>query len=137
MTMIGTEPRCSRRSSTYLAGLGYRPVDRKEMSSLRAGRMGEPSGRAFARRRAPQAERRPLRDRRTAGGRPAPSLADSESFLGLLRDGIDVLLDPEQGSRHITVVDWLQPGRNDYVVTAEMELKTGAQREPRLDVVAW
>jgi len=62
-------------------------------------------------------------------------VTNSESFLEILRDGIDVLIDPEQGSRHITVVDWQQPANNDYVVTTEMELKTGAQREPRLDVV--
>jgi type I restriction enzyme R subunit len=135
MTIIGTEAPVQQKIVDYLAGIGYRPVDRKEMMAFRSGRMGEPLVEPLL-----VDALRKLNDglseidalRVVDQLRRVP---DSESFLEVLRDGIDVLLDPEQGSRHITVVDWVHPERNDYVVTTEMELKTGAQREPRLDVV--
>ena len=135
MTRIGTEAPVQQKIVDYLASIGYLPVERKEMVALRAGRMGEPLVEpllvdALRKLNDGLSETDALQVvdqlRRVTG---------SESFLEILRDGIDVLLDPEQGSRHVTVVDWRQPANNDYVVTTEMELKTGAQREPRLDVV--
>jgi type I restriction enzyme R subunit len=133
--LIGTEAPVQQKIVDYLAGIGYRPVDRKEMMALRSGRMGEPLVEPLL-----VDALRKLNDGLTETDalqvvdhlRRVPT---SELFLEVLRDGVDVLLDPEQGSRHVTVVDWLHPERNDYVVTTEMELKTGAQREPRLDVV--
>lgn len=132
---IGTEAPVQQKIVDYLAGIGYRPVDRKEMMSLRAGRMGEPlvepllvDALRAANAGLSETEALQVVDQ-------LRRVPDSETFLEVLRDGIDVLLEPEQGSRHITVVDWLHPERNDYVVATEMELKTGAQREPRLDVV--
>jgi type I restriction enzyme, R subunit len=135
MTMIGTEAPVQQKIVDYLAGIGYRPIERKEMVALRAGRMGEPLVEPLL-----IDALRSLNDglSETDALQVVDQLRrvpDSESFLEVLRDGIDVLLDPEQGSRHITVVDWLHAERNDSVVTTEMELKTGAQREPRLDVV--
>jgi type I restriction enzyme R subunit len=133
--MIGTEAPVQQKIVSYLAGIGYRPLDRKEMVALRSGRMGEPLVEpllvdALRKLNPGLSETEALRvvDQ-------LRRVTDSESFLEILRDGVDVLLDPEEGSRHITVVDWLHPEGNDYVVTIEMELKTGAQREPRLDVV--
>lgn len=132
---IGTEAPVQQKIVDYLASIGYRPVERKEMVALRSGRMGEPLVEPLL--------VDALRKLNT-GLTEIDALqvvdqlrrvTDSESFLEILRDGIDVLLDPEDGSRHVAVVDWQQPANNDYVVTTEMELKTGAQREPRLDVV--
>jgi type I restriction enzyme R subunit len=133
--MIGTEAPVQQKIVDYLASIGYRPVDRKEMMALRSGRMGEPLVEPLL-----VDALRKLNEglSETDALQVVDQLrrvTDSESFLEILRDGIDVLLDPEEGSRHITVVDWLHPASNDYVVTTEMELKTGAQREPRLDVV--
>jgi type I restriction enzyme, R subunit len=133
--MIGTEGPVQQKIVDYLASIGYRPVEGKKIASLRSGRMGEPLVEPLL-----VDALRQLNDglSETDALQVVDQLrrvSDSESFLEVLRDGIDVLLDPEQGSRHITVVDWLHPDRNDYVVTTEMELKTGAQREPRLDVV--
>src|SRR4051812_14633741 len=61
-------------------------------------------------------------------------VSDSQSFLRYLRDGFDISLNPDEDSPHITVVDWLHPQRNDYVVTDEFALQTGAIREPQIDV---
>src|SRR6266511_5445456 len=135
MTMIGTEAPVQQKIVDYLTSIGYRPVDRKKMMALRSGRMGEPLVEPLL-----VDALRKLNDGLTETDAlqvvdHLRRMTDSESCLEILRDGADVLLDPEQGSRHITVVDWVHPERNDYVVTTEMELKTGAQREPRLDVV--
>jgi type I restriction enzyme, R subunit len=133
--LIGNEAPVQQKIVDYLAGIGYRTVDRKEMMALRSGRMGEPLVEPLL-----VDALRKLNDGLTEIDAlqvvdHLRRVTDSESFLEILRDGIDVLLDPEQGSQHITVVDWQQPSNNDYVVATEMELKTGAQREPRLDVV--
>lgn len=133
--MIGTEAHVQQKIVDYLAGIGYRPVERKEMMALRSGRMGEPLVEPLL-----VDALRKLNDGLTETDTlqvvdQLRRVTGSESFLEILRDGIDVLLGPEEGSRHITVVDWVYPERNDFVVTSEMELKTGAQREPRLDVV--
>jgi type I restriction enzyme R subunit len=135
VTAIGTEAPVQRKIVDYLAGIGYRPIDRKEMVAFRSGRMGEPlvepllvDGLRKLNEGLSETDALQVVDQ-------LRRVPDSESFLEVLRDGIDVLLDPEHGSQHITVVDWLHPERNDYAVTTEMELKTGAQREPRLDVV--
>jgi type I restriction enzyme R subunit len=133
--MIGTEAPVQQKIVHYLASIGYRPIERKEMMTLRSGRMGEPLVEPLL-----VDALRKLNDglSETDALQVVDQLrrvTDSESFLEILRDGIDVPLDPEEGSRHITVVDWQQPATNDYAATTEMELKTGAQREPRLDVV--
>jgi type I restriction enzyme R subunit len=133
--VIGTEAPVQQKVVDYLAGIGYWPVKRKEMVALRSGRMGEPLVEPLL---VDALRKLNMRLSETEALQVVDQLRrvpDSESFLEILRDGIDVLLDPVEGSRHITVVDWLHPERNDYVVTTEMELKTGAQREPRLDVV--
>lgn len=135
MNIIGTEAPVQQKIVDYLASIGYRPVERKEMMALRSGRMGEVLTEPLL-----TDALRKLNDGLTEIEAlqvvdQLRRVTDSESFLQILRDGVDVLLDPEEGSRHITVVDWLKPANNDYAVTTEMELKTGAQREPRLDVV--
>ncbi len=133
--MIGVEAPIQQKIVDDLAGIGYRPVERKEMTALRFGRMGEPLVEPLL-----LDALRKLNDGLTETEAlqivdQLRRVTDSESFLEILRDGIDVLLDAEKGTPHITIVNWQHPERNDYVVTTEMELKTGAQREPRLDVV--
>jgi type I restriction enzyme R subunit len=133
--MIGTEASIQEKVVTYLVGIEWRSLERKETVQLRAGRMGEPLVEpllvdALRQLNEGLAETEALQVVDVLRHMP-----NSETFLEILRDGLDVTLDPEQGSRHVTVVDWQLPDRNDYVVTTEFELRTGAQREPRLDVV--
>jgi type I restriction enzyme R subunit len=133
--MIGTEALLQRKVVEYLVGIGWHRLERKEMAQLRAGRMGEPLVEpllvdALRHLNEGLAETEALQVVDVLRHVP-----NSETFLEVLRDGLDVTLDPEQGSRHVTVVDWQRSDRNDYVVTTEFELRTGAQREPRLDVV--
>jgi type I restriction enzyme R subunit len=133
--LIGTEAPIQEKVVAYLASIGWRRLEHKEMAQLRVGRMGEPLVEpllvdALRGLSHGLAETEALRVVDILRNVP-----NSERFLEILRDGLDVALDPEQGSRHVTVVDWQQPERNSYVVTTEFELRTGAQREPRLDVV--
>jgi hypothetical protein len=65
--MIGTEGPVQQKIVDYLASIGYRPVDRKEMVALRSGRMGEPLIEPLL-ADASEAERGTERDRSPAGG---------------------------------------------------------------------
>lgn len=60
--------------------------------------------------------------------------ADRE-MLAVLRDGYQYKPDPATPTRDLTVVDSRDPSRNRYVATDEFVIKTGGQRNPRLDVV--
>lgn len=133
--MIGTEAPVQEKVIDQLAAIGWRPVGRVEMGELRQGRMGEPLVEPLL-----VDALRALNDglSQTDALQVVDQLRrvpDSEAFLKIVRDGLDVAFNPDEPTRHITVVDWLHPERNDYVVTDEFELKTGAMREPRLDVV--
>jgi type I restriction enzyme, R subunit len=118
----------------YLAGLSWQPVSEHEMKELRTGRMAEPLVEPLLvdalRKLNDISEQEALQvvDR-------LRRITDSESFLKALRDGLNMQLDSEKESDDIMIVDWRNPSRNTYVATAEFELKTGAIREPRLDVV--
>src|SRR6266581_2942083 len=91
--MIGTEAPVQEKIVSFLAGIGWRPVDRAEMTKLRAGRMGESLVEPL------------LVDalRNLNGGLSETEalqvvdqlrrVPDSEEFLRVLRDGLDVLLD--------------------------------------------
>jgi type I restriction enzyme, R subunit len=133
--MIGSEAPVQAKVVDFLEGLNWRPVSRKEMTELRAGRMGESLV-------------EPLLVHALRGLNPDLSeqealqvvdqlrrVPDAESFLQLLRDGLDIAFAAEEDARHVAIVDWRDPAPNSYVVTTEFELKTGAIREPRLDVV--
>ncbi len=133
--MIGTEAPVQQKVVDYLEGLGWRPFSRKEMTELRAGRMGEPLVEplvvdALRRLNGGLSEQEALQvvDQ-------LRRITDSESLLKLLRDGLDIAFTAEEESRHVALVEWRDASRNSYVVTTEFELKTGAMREPRLDVV--
>src|SRR6266545_6835899 len=102
MTMIGTEAPVQQKIVDYLASIGYRPVDRKEMMALRSGRMDEPLVEpllvdALRKLNVGLSETDALQvvDQ-------LRRVTDSESFLEILRAGVDVLLDPDEGSPHIT-----------------------------------
>lgn len=122
------------KSVTFLADLGWQQVSEQDMKELRRGRMAEPIVEPLLvdtlRKLNDISEQEALQvvDR-------LRRVTDSESFLRALRDGLNMQLDPEKDSEDITIVDWRDPSRNTYVVTTEFELKTGALREPRLDVV--
>ncbi len=133
--MIGTEAPVQEKIVADLAGVGWRPVSRAEMTKLRSGRMGEPlvepllvdglrrSNEALTEQEALQVVDHLRR------------ATDSETFLAAVRDGVDITFTAEDATRHISIVDWFEPKNNIYVVTTEFELKAGTMREPRLDVV--
>src|SRR5581483_2998349 len=133
--VLGTEAPVQEKIVGDLAAIGWQPMPRVEMVKLRAGRMGEPLVEPLL-----LDGLRQLNDRLTE--QEAVQVVDqlrrivgSEEFLEVVRSGIDIAFTAEEAARHITVVDWREPRRNIYVVTTEFELKTGAIREPRLDVV--
>jgi type I restriction enzyme R subunit len=132
--VIGTEAPVQEKIVADLAKVGWQPVPRVEMVKLRAGRMGEPLVEPLL-----IDGLRQLNDGLTE--QEAVQVVDqlrrivgSEEFLEVVRSGADIAFTAEEAARHITVVDWREPQRNIYVVTTEFELKTGAIREPRLDV---
>src|SRR5437660_1487251 len=133
--MIGTEAAVQEKTIAYLQGLGWQFITRQGMTVLRAGRLGEPlveplMVHALRSVNAELSEQDALQvvDQ-------LRRVTDPERFLEFLRDGSDIALTAEEDSRHVTLVDWRDASRNTYVVTGEFELKTGATREPRLDVV--
>ena len=134
MTMLGTEWPVQQKIVRDLAAIGWRPLERRVMNELRQGRMAE----ALVEQLLVDALRKLNDDvTETEALQVVEALrrvTDSESFLEVLRDGFDIALNPDESSRHITLVDWLRPERNDYVVTDEFALETGAIREPRVDV---
>jgi type I restriction enzyme R subunit len=133
--VIGTEAPVQAKIVEYLAGLGWRPVAQKEMTALRSGRMGEPLVEpllvdALRQLNEGLSEQEALQvvDR-------LRRITESEPFLEVVRDGLNLALTADEPARRITIVDWNEPSRNVFVVTTEFELRTGAVREPRLDVV--
>jgi type I restriction enzyme R subunit len=132
--MLGTEKPVQQKIVRDLAGIGWTPTGQKQMNELRRGRMGE----ALVEPLLVDALRKLNEGLSEVEALQVVEalrrVADSESFLEILRDGFDIALTPEH-SPHITVVDWRRPQRNDYVVTDEFALETGAVREPRVDVV--
>ena len=133
--MLGTEKPVQQKIVGDLAGIGWRAIDRPAMNDLRTGRMGE----ALVEPLLVDALRQLDDDLSETDALQVVEalrrVTDSESFLELLRDGLDIALNPDEPARHVTVVDWQHPERNDYVVTPEFVLETGAVREPRVDVV--
>jgi type I restriction enzyme R subunit len=133
--MIGTEAPVQEKIVSFLAGIGWVPMTRVEMTKLRAGRMGEPlveplliDGLRKLNEGLTEQEAVQVVDQL----RRIPS---SEAFLAGVRDGIDIAFSAEEAAQHIAIVDWREPENNIFVVTTEFELKTGAIREPRVDVV--
>src|SRR5262245_47990903 len=111
MTLIGTEAPVQEKIVSCLAAIGWRVISRAEMAKLRAGRMGEPLVEPLL-----VDALRSLNEglSETDALQVVDQLRrvpDSEEFLRILRDGVDVLLNLEHGSRHVTVVDWQQPER--------------------------
>jgi len=132
--MVGTEKPVQQKIVRDLAAIGWRLLERKAMNELRRGRMGE----TLVEPLLVDALRKLNDDLSETEAlqvvEAVRRVSDSESFLEMLRDDVDIALNPDEGSRHITLVDWLRPERNDYVVTDEFALETGAIREPRVDV---
>jgi type I restriction enzyme R subunit len=132
--MLGKEKPVQQKIVRELAAVGWTPVSQKDMNDLRKGRMGEalvePLLVDALRNLNPELSETDALQVVDALRR----VPDSETFLSYLRDGFDVSLNPDEDAPHISVVDWLHPNNNDYVVTDEFALKTGAIREPQLDV---
>ncbi|MCX2969483.1 MULTISPECIES: type I restriction endonuclease subunit R [Streptomyces] len=133
--MIGSEAPVQQKIVSYLAGMGWKPASRLEMAAMRSGRMGEPMVEplvvdALRALNAGLSEQQALQitDR-------LRRITDPEVFIEALRDGITLSFGADEKARRFTVVDWEAPERNTFIVTTEFELRTGALREPRLDVV--
>jgi type I restriction enzyme, R subunit len=132
--MLGTEKPVQQKIIRELAAIGWQPVRQVAMNELRRGRMGE----ALVEPLLVQALRR-LNEglSETDALQVVDALRrvpDSQTFLRYLRDGFDISFNPDEDSPHVIVVDWLHPERNDYVVSDEFALQTGAIREPQIDV---
>jgi type I restriction enzyme, R subunit len=118
-----------------LASLGWQHISRTEMDIHREGRMNEVVvepllvegilalndglGLSDARQVAAEVRR----------------LTSDRSVLEVLRDGVNFKPAPDAASKQVRLIDATDPSRNSFVVTEEFAIKTGGQREPRLDVV--
>lgn len=132
--MIGREAPIQAKIVNYLQTLGWDHRSRQQVASLRAGRMGE----ALVEPLLVDALRKLNGISEQAALQVVERLrrvVDSESFLEILRDGISLSFSADENARRLTIVDWRNPDRNSFIVTTEYELRTGALREPRLDVV--
>lgn len=119
-----------------LRGLGWRFVPRSEMNALRgAARMNE----AIVEPLLVEAIERlnPGLDEDAARQVAAEvrRISSDREMLDVLRRGVPYKPAPDRPTVNVLIVDSEDPSRNSYVVTEEFELRTGGQREPRLDVV--
>lgn len=113
----------------------YRPRTQKEMDEIREGRMGEVlveplmvEGLCAINEGLSEAEALLVIDR-------IRRIPTGEEFIDALADGFTVKLAQDEDERTIYLIDWQHPERNVFDVTIEFEVRTGAMREPRLDVV--
>jgi len=131
-----TEAGIQTEELDVLQGLGWELISRKEMNQLRGqARMNE-------------AIVEPLLveavlhlndglDEETARHIAAQvrRISSDREMLQMLRDGYPHKPAPNEPTRTVLIVDSTDPSRNGYVVTEEFVIRTGGQREPRLDVV--
>ncbi len=135
MTSTSLEEGVQSEMVEVLAGLGCRPVSRIEMNKLRRERMGDAIVEPLLIDALQQ-----INDGLTQADaslvashvRRAP---DAETFLEMVRDGLSISLAPDEPTRTVRLIDLEEPQHNDFVITTEFELRTGAARQPRLDVV--
>jgi len=118
-------------------GLSYEFISREEMNQLRVGRMGD----AIVEPLAVEGLRAINDDLSEAEAAEVVAhlrrITSAEDFLACLRDGITIAFAPGEPERTMRLLDLAAPERNRRVVTTEFELRTGAIREPRLDVVCF
>jgi type I restriction enzyme, R subunit len=117
-------------------GQGWRFIPRKEMSSLRgSARMNEaivePLLIEAIQDLNPWLEEDGVRE---VAARVRRISSDRE-MLDVLRDGVPYKPTPKQPTKDVTIVATADPAENSYIVTEEFPIRTGGQREPRLDVV--
>lgn len=62
-------------------------------------------------------------------------MSSDREMLDVLRNGYQHKPTPSSPMQDILIVDTSEPSKNSYVVTDEFVVRTGGQREPRLDVV--
>lgn len=119
----------------HLSSQGYRERSQKDMEKLRQGRMDEVlvepllvEGLCKINKDLSEQDALLIIDR-------VRRTADGEDFVRALAEGYSIKLRPDEPERTIQLIDWRNPDNNVFDVTIEFELRTGAQREPRLDVV--
>jgi type I restriction enzyme R subunit len=117
-----------------LDGLGWEKRGPDEMNALREGRMGEAIVEPLLVEAIERVNGVP-RDEAEHVASLVRRMTSDREFIGALRDGVNVKLRPDEPSRDIYLLDLYEPERNSYVVSWEFSLRTGAVREPRLDVV--
>lgn len=118
-----------------LAGLGWRPVSRAEMNKLRHERMGEAIVEPLLIDALQSINEGLTQADAALVASHVRRAVDDEEFIEWLRDGITISLAPGEPDRTVRLIDLEHPERNDFVVTPEFELRTGATRQPRLDIV--
>lgn len=133
--MIGSEGPVQAKVVEFLASIGWTPMSRREMHGLRSGRMGEPLVEPLLIDALRELNEGLTEQEALQVVDHLRRISDSETFLEVIRDGVKIAFSPEESAQDVVIVDWHKPSRNGYVVTTEFELKTGAIREPRLDVV--
>ena len=118
-----------------LGSRGYRSRDQKVMDKIREGRMGEVfveqlmvEGICAINEGLSEADALLVIER-------IRRIPTGEEFIDALADGFSVKLAQDEDERTIYLIDWQHPERNVFDVTTEFEVRTGAIREPRLDVV--
>jgi type I restriction enzyme, R subunit len=115
-------------------GRGWRYIERADMTHLRAGQMGEAVVEPLLREAVEALN--PDLDAETVerAVEAIRRINDVRDFIDALRYGLNLQVAGDK-SVDVKVVDLIDPFNNDYVVTDEVELRTGGIREPRLDVL--
>jgi type I restriction enzyme, R subunit len=131
--MVGDEDSIQHETTSFLVGLGWREISRRDMNALRAGRLGE----TIVERLFLDAVQRINVGLSEQDAIQVLSLVktsiDNETFLLALRDGIAVKLSSDAPARTVRLLDLDDRLANDFVVSREFVLETGAVRQPRLD----
>lgn len=131
-----TEAAIQAEQLAYLKTLGWTFIPRKDMNKVREGRMNE----AIVEPLLVEAILK-LNDgideetaRYVAG--QVRRISKDREMLEILRDGYPYKPAPDEPTKNILIVETVNPGNNpSFVVTEEFVIRTGGQREPRLDVV--
>lgn len=131
-----TESDVQAEQLAVLQGLGWEFINRKAMNALRgAARMNEavvePLLVDALVRLNDGLDEETARDIATKVRR----ISSDRKMLEVLRNGYPHKATPSSPTRDVVIVDGDATTRNSYVVTEEFVLRTGGQREPRLDIV--
>lgn len=133
-----TEAEIQEEQLDVLKGLGWEVMSRKEMTQLRGpARMNEAVVEPLLVKAILKLNEGLEEDAAREVAALVRRINSDREMLEVIRNGVPFKPSPTDPTDFIQVVDTKDPTQNSYVVTEEFTLRTGGQREPRLDVVCF